>query len=253
MNAPHVRVYDSLGSDYEQAFATFLRHTDQKEQARYWLDQIVKRLPNRRVFVDAGAGTGVVTNWYAEQFEKTIAIEPNPHLRRQLGANCPRATILDQPIMSARPGMPADFVLNSHVFYYIPEADWNTHLDRLASFAAPGGVVVVILQNSGSDCMRLLQHFHKRRFDLPGLGDSFQKRHAAEFHSQIITAECHVQTADLPTAYTVAEFMLNLLPVRSPPLRCELEDFVDNEFADEQGGFRFSCTQDFLVIRRAAS
>lgn len=252
MNAAHVRVFDSLGSDYEQSFATFLRHTDQKEQARYWLDQIVQRLPNRRVFIDAGAGTGVVTNWYAERFEKTIAIEPNPHLRRQLSTNCPRATILDQPIMSAKPDALADFVLNSHVFYYIPAADWNAHLDRLASFAAPGGVVVVILQSSGSDCMRLVKHFHKRQFDLPGLGESFQKRNSAGFHSQIITAESHVQTTDLPTAYTVAEFMLNLLPVTSPPLRCELEDFVDNEFADEQGGFRFSCTQDFLVIRRAA-
>lgn len=252
MNAPHVRVYDSLGGDYEQAFATFLRHTDQKEQARYWLDQIVKRLPNHRVFVDAGAGTGLVTNWYADQFDETIAIEPNPHLRRQLIANCPRATVLEQPILNAVPAKPADFVLTSHVFYYVPIAEWNSHVERLASFTAPGGVLVVILQNSGSDCMRLVKHFHKRQFDLPALGDAFQKRQGDKFHAQVITAECHIQTADFPTAYTIAEFMLNLLPIASPPLRCELEDFVDNEFADGQGGFRFSCTQDFLVIRHAA-
>jgi hypothetical protein len=47
----------------------------------------------------------------------------------------------------------------------------------------------------------------------------------------------------------VAEFMLNLLPIATPPLRSALEKYVGREFAAPTGGYRFSCSQDFLAIR----
>ena len=79
-----VRVYDSQSVAYHQAFQAFLDHTDQKVNARRWLDGLVQSLPARRVFVDAGAGTGQVTAWFLEQFERTIAIEPSPSLSAEL-------------------------------------------------------------------------------------------------------------------------------------------------------------------------
>jgi precorrin-6B methylase 2 len=250
---PSVAVYYSLSSEYERAFGVFLAHTDQKDKARAWLDQAVGRLPQRRVFIDAGAGNGKVTAWYTGQFQRTIAIEPNPHLRRQLEKACPAATVLPATILEAGRTAAADLVLASHVMYYIPGEAWLENLSRLASFLAPAGVLVVVLQNGDTDCMRLLEHFHARRFDLRPLGEAFEREHGGAFDWRLETVEAHVRTADLSAAYTVAEFMLNLLPMPKPPARSALEEYVRRHFAAPGGGFRFSCSQDFLVIQRRAT
>jgi hypothetical protein len=50
----HIRVFDSHGEAYKQAFQIFLDHTDQKRNANRWLQQVVNDLPMRQVFIDAG-------------------------------------------------------------------------------------------------------------------------------------------------------------------------------------------------------
>lgn len=251
MSQEHVAAYDSLGSDYEQAFAVFLAHTDQKDKARIWMDVAVAGLPSRRLFIDAGAGTGKVTAWFVPQFEQTIAVEPNRYLRLHLSQNCPQANIVPAPILECAFGPTADFVLASHVFYYIPAADWPANLDRLASFLGPAGTLVVVIQNAATDCMAMVERFHGRRFDLNVPCREFQSRHKGVVNCHIDTVESHIETTDFATAYKVAEFMLNLLPFREPPLRRDLEEHVRRDFAAPAGGYRFSCSQDFLVITRS--
>jgi hypothetical protein len=191
-----------------------------------------------------------VTAWFVPQFEQTIAVEPNPYLREQLAQNCPQVNILAASILECAFEPTADFVLASHVFYYIPAAEWATSLDRLGSFLAPSGKLVIVLQNAGTDCMAMVERFHGRRFDLNTARREFQSRHEGAFDCRIDTVESHIETKDFATAYTVAEFMVNLLPFRERPLRADLEGHVCRHFAASGGGYRFSCSQDFLVIAR---
>ena len=93
-----VRIFDSQGQAYKQAFQIFLDHTDQKRNAKRWLQQVVDGLPARKVFIDAGAGNGEVTRTFADAFQRTIAIEPNTHLLKQLQQAVPTAETIDQPI-----------------------------------------------------------------------------------------------------------------------------------------------------------
>src|SRR5262245_31401939 len=109
-----VRAYDSASEAYHQAFQVFLDHTDQKANARRWLDSLVHSLPVRRVLVDAGAGNGKVTAWFLDQFEHTIAIEPSPSLCADLRQSCPSAEVLPLTILEAQPGVPGDLILCSH-------------------------------------------------------------------------------------------------------------------------------------------
>jgi hypothetical protein len=115
--------------------------------------------------------------------------------------------------------------------------------------------MVVVLQNAATDCMGLVERFHGRRFDLRGPCRDFQSRHRKSgpgdaYACRIDTVESHIETNDLATAYTVAEFMLNLLPFDEPPLRSDVEEYVRRHFAKPDGGYRFSCSQDFLVVTR---
>lgn len=244
-----VNVYDSQTSEYHQAFQAFLDHTDQKVKAQQWLNRLVKMLPSRHVFIDVGAGNGKVTSWFIDSFDQTIAIEPNESLRAELKKNCPQIEVLPERILDAKIADSGDFVLCSHVLYHIDDGEWMFILERLASWLSLNGVLVVVLQHHKSECMQMLQHFFDWRFDLTALARTFQSEKGDRYEVAIETVPAHVTTLDFNSAYTVAEFMLNALPMSKPPARSELEEYVRKYFTGQDGGFRFSCDQDFLQIR----
>jgi SAM-dependent methyltransferase len=245
-----VRVYDSQSDAYHDAFQVFLAHTDQKVNARRWLDAFVKSLPQRRVFLDAGAGTGQVTAWFTDQFARTMAIEPSPSLRADLQRHCPAAEVLPVPILEAQAGAVADLILCSHVLYYIDRSQWLAHLTRMASWLTPEGALVIVLQNHETDCMQMLEAFCGHRFDLTALSQELDAGLNSKYRSERHLVPAHVTTPDLASAYVIAEFMLNLLPMPNRPLRSAVEEYIRTHFSAPGGGFRFSCHQDFLVIRR---
>jgi hypothetical protein len=252
MTTSNISVFTSNTEEYHQAFQVFLDHTDQKTKAREWLDGCIRELPSRRVFIDAGAGNGKVTAWFAPFFERTIAAEPNESLRRELETVCPDAEVHGHTILEAPISGPADFVLASHVFYYIPEDTWLENVARLASWLSPQGVLAVVIQHHQTDCMKMLRHFLGRSFDLRLLAESFRKQNGSQYEVNIETVPARIETPTFEAAFTIAEFMLNLLPLERPPARRDVEEYVRRTFVDESGGYAFTCSQDFLKIRPAA-
>ena len=244
-----IRVFDSQGEDYKRAFQVFLDHTDQKRNANRVLQRLVEDLPSRKVFIDAGAGNGDVTRAFAGAFDHTIAIEPNSYLLTQLQRVIPQADAIGTPILATNPKAQGDFVLCSHTLYYVPAEKWFAHLERLVSWMSPTGITVVVLQNRGTDCMTMLDHFFGHRFDLGELADSFRAKHGDRYEVITTLDPAHVETSEPTAAYTVAEFMLNLLPISWPPARRDLEAYVASHFATSDGTHRLSVHQDFLQIR----
>lgn len=244
-----ITVYDSQTDAYHQAFQVFLDHTDQKLRAREWLERLVQALPSRRAFIDIGAGNGMVTSWFTDSFDRTIASEPNESLRTELTRTCPHVEVHPLKILDLSIPVAGDLVLCSHVLYYIDGSEWMSNLKRLASFVAPEGVLVVVVQHHKSDCMQMLDHFLGRRFDLPALGRCFTAEMGDRYDVAVETVPASITTSDLASAYTVAEFMLNLLPLPDPPRRSDLETYVQRHFTRQGGSYRFSCDQDFLQIR----
>jgi trans-aconitate methyltransferase len=246
--------YDSQSEAYRAAFAVFLAHTDQKTTAFAWLDRLVRALPARNTFIDVGAGNGALTARFLPAFGRTIAIEPSPSLGEELRRACPRAEVLPHFILDAHPEAEADFVLCSHVFYYVPAGQELDHLRRLVSWLAPGGVAVVALQNPRSDGMRMTTHFYPHPLpDLAELGAAFRKQDGGRHEVSVETVRAKVETADFADAFTIAHFMVSNFTLTRPLRRAELEGYVREYFAQPGGGFRFSCDQDFLTVRRPAA
>ncbi len=250
MTTQKVSVYDSQSNEYHQAFQVFLDHTDQKVKAQEWLNKLVETLPSRRVFIDVGAGNGKVTSWFTGSFERTIATEPNESLRGELKKHCPQIEVLAEKILETTMTARGDFILCSHVFYYIDGSEWLATLDRIASWLSTEGILVLALQRHETDCMEMVEHFFGRRFDLSSLARTFQSKMGDRYEVAVDTVPARIVTSDFDSAYTIAEFMLNLLPMVDPPDRSDLEDYVRKHFASSGGKFRFSCDQDFLQIRR---
>ena len=247
-----IRVFDSQGEAYKQAFQIFLAHTDQKRNAKRWLQKVVDGLMARKVFIDAGAGNGEVTKAFASAFARTIAIEPNVYLLTQLQEALPTAETIGLPIMAAQPAVQGDLVLCSHTFYYIPQEEWLAHLERLVSWMAPTGVTIVVLQHRDSGCMNMVHHFFGHRFELGRTADTFRTKHGHRYDVVTTLDPVHVETPDLGKAYAVAEFMLNLLDIERAPTRQNVEAYIKANFATHSGGYRIPVHQDFLQVRHRA-
>lgn len=252
MKNEKVHIFDSQGADYEEAFKLFLAHTNQKVEAKKWLEDYVKQLPAAQRFVDVGAGTGVVTAWLQGRFEQTTAIEPNLELVKDLQAACPRAHILSTPIGKTLLPADNDFVLLSHVLYYLPPYDRVDTIERLASWLSPTGTLVVILQNNRTECMNLLDKFTHTRFDLNPIASEFTKRTAGKFTTRFELVPSIIETKDAATMSKIAEFILNLVPDKPPITRDEVATYIEKH-AKKGNAYRLSCDQDFLVIRRQVS
>ena len=248
--AETIGVYNSQSREYHQAFQVFLDHTDQKLKAQQCLSNLIDHLPSRRVFIDAGAGNGKVTAWFTERFDRTIAIESNASLRRDLKRACPTADLISEQILNAKIGTAGDLILCSHVFYYIHASEWMRTLERLASWLTPGGLLVLVVQNHNTDCMHMLDHFLGQRFVVSSLAWQFQEERGSDYDVRIDTSPAQIETPDFPSAYVIAEFMLNLLPIPDPPPQRALEEYVRAHFELPNGSFRFSCDQDFIQIRK---
>jgi hypothetical protein len=244
-----IQVFDSQGEDYKRAFQIFLDHTDQKRNAKRFLQRLVDDLSERNVFIDAGAGNGEVTKAFVEAFTRTIAIEPNPYLLAQFRRAIPQADAIGAPILAADPKSKGDFILCSHTLYYISADEWLAHLERLVSWMSPTGVTVVVVQNRGTACMAMLDHFFGYRFDLEGLAAAFREKHGDRYDISITLDPAHVETSEPASAYAVAEFMLNLLPISRPPARRDVEAYLATHCKTSDDTYRLSVHQDFLQIR----
>ncbi len=249
MQRSHVSNFDSATPEYSKAFHTFLAHTDQKEKALEWLDREIGALAQRRTAIDAGAGTGKLTAWLAKRFSTVIGLEPNPSLAAEFRTACPTATLIPDTLLAAAPATSADFILCSHVFYYIPQNEWEANVRQLISWLAPGGVLAIAIQNPDTDCMRMVHHFIGRRVDLRELATLVSIPNGP-YAVRLDTVPAYIRTEDLRTACEVAEFILNVLPMPNPPLWADLERYVANHFSRPGGEYQYSCHQDFLRIAR---
>ncbi|MFJ6618160.1 class I SAM-dependent methyltransferase [Kitasatospora sp. NPDC091335] len=248
-----VRVLDVASADYRRAFELFLAGTDEKPVTHARLGEIASALPHRRVLLDLGAGDGRTTAYLSRSFERTIAVEPSAEMREKLGAACPDALVLPEPLDRARPPEPADLVHLSHVLYYVPAPDWLGTVTRALDWTAPGGTLLVVLQNPESPCMRMAAHFTGVRYDLGPLADRLRERHP-EHDYALETLDLHYRAPGLAEAVAVAEFMVNVadLATLDPrPSRAALTAYVQEHFAVPGGGYAIGHTQDMLIVRRA--
>ena len=247
-----VKAYDSSSQEYHEAFQVFLAHTDEKAKIKEHLAGIIVSLPGRRTLVDVGAGNGTLTAWVGERFQKTVAIEPNPSLRQDLTRRCPKAEIIPDQLAEVNLPATGDLILCSHVLYYVRQKEWLYCLKRMASWLAPQGVLVVILQSHDCDCSKVISHFQGHCVDLVPFGMTLESALAAQFQVKLERVPAQVRTPDLSAAYTVAEFMLNLSPLERPVERGQLEEYLQRHCTLPGGGFRLSLDQDFLVIRQSS-
>ncbi len=248
-----IRKFNSQSKDYDEIFKFYTAHTDEKQKSIAWLKEIVNKLQSKTQFIDAGAGNGILTRALAPYFVHTAALEPNPELRRQLQQNCPEINIQPDFIMDADISVKADFILCSHVLYYVEQTQWLAHIEKMAAWIAPYGALVLMLQHHKSDCMQIQNHFFQRTFNLASMAQKFNKKNEKKYQVDIEIMPVELIVPDIASACRIAEFMLNLLPVANMPARNEVESYIRRYFYPETQDYRFSSDQTLILIRKQRS
>lgn len=248
---PSIHQYDFDSAHYEQVFDLLLRQSDEKQQAIRWLHQCVAALPSRHCFVDAGAGMGTVTAALQQAFAHTLAIEPNARFHASINAACPQAVLMPCAIQEAVvPAGSADFILCAHVFYYIAPAEWSATLEKLMTWLAPGGCLVLVLTHADAGTMAVRQHFYGQRVDLGAWAQTWHAQHKAWCDLSIATVPSHIWAASFAEAYDLTEFMLNWSPGPVLPLRSEVEAYIQAKFYQPNRRYQLSCDQTFVQLQR---
>jgi hypothetical protein len=101
--------------------------------------------------------------------------------------------------------------------------------------------------------MHMVRHFFGHRFELSRVAEAFRAKHGDRYDVVTSLDPAHVETPDLEKAYAVAEFMLNLLDIKSAPAREDVKGYIRANFATQEGTYRIPVHQDFLQIRHRST
>ncbi len=248
-----IRLFSSLDEYYDKAFTTFIKSTDQKENAKAWITDYLNGLDSKHTAIDAGAGNGVLTTILAKHFAQVQAVEPNETLLPELATSGENIEIRDQSIMEAvLPESSADLVLCSHVLYYIPQSEWDDVLNRLLFWTRAGGRIIIILQAEDTDCMKFFKKLRNEEFPIMGFMENFSKTGTA--HSvDVVRQSSTIRSQSREDLELILEFLLNLTPFENDetvPAKADLHRFIDSLRQSESGEYSMSCDQLFCVITK---
>ncbi len=238
---------------YRQAFTRFLAGTDEKSNTHAYLRDIMRQLPARRVLLDVGPADGTTTRHLAPYFERTVCIEPSEPMRRALKLACPQAEVVGEPVMEAGIEVRADLALLSHVLYYVPRTQWVATVSRIMQWLAPGGLLLVLLQNPDDACMRMVRHFTGARFDLRELADELAALPPGLISGiELDTVPACYRSSDLDDTVAVAGFHLSV-PGTTTPRREAVEAYVRQHLRNREGEYVLHHDQHALRLQRPAS
>jgi SAM-dependent methyltransferase len=148
---------DSL---YKEQFDLLSYSTSEYEQSVPFIERtLITQLPERKVLLDIGAGSGNFTKPLSSLFEQTKLIEPNTMYFEELldwgkaedqsieGYN---GDWLDYDLQGA-----ANLAIMSHVLYFVPSAKRKAFIEKAYTSVKEGGFLVIILISATSGISHL--------------------------------------------------------------------------------------------------
>jgi len=126
---------------------------------------VIASLKHRRRFLDIGAGGGDLTIPTSQSFGETTIVEPNEKQTAFLKRRCPQFTIYKGRWETADLGEKRfDFILCSHVLYYIEEGKWLPTIDKMYRHLEPSGCTAIVLQSPIGEVASFFNQF--TRYDV---------------------------------------------------------------------------------------
>ncbi|OGW54908.1 MAG: hypothetical protein A2Y81_10835 [Nitrospirae bacterium RBG_13_43_8] len=135
-------------AEYQRQLNLFSRSSTEKGIELVKIGEIISGLAKRKYFLDIGAGGGDLTIPVSQSFDETTIVEPNVKQADFLKKRCPRFNIYNDSWENVDlTPMRFDFILCSHVLYYIKEDQWLSTIKKMYAHLEEGGCIAVVLQS----------------------------------------------------------------------------------------------------------
>lgn len=162
------------------------------------IGDVIAGLPDRRRFLDIGAGGGDLTIPISQLFEETVVVEPNPLQARAFKRRHPEFTVIEGGWESVEQekdlgGNVFDMILCSHVLYYIPTGDWDKLVSRMYNLLSAGGCLAIVLQSPLGEVADFFNRFTRYDVAILELAGDLIARYGDDsvglryFQNQIVT------------------------------------------------------------------
>jgi precorrin-6B methylase 2 len=134
--------------EYQRQLALFVQCSTEKGIELVKVGEILAELGHRRYFLDIGAGGGALTIPISQSFGETTVVEPNELQASFLRRRCPHFKVYSDLWGNVDLGSKRyNFILCSHVLYYIGEGDWLTTIEKMYTHLEAGGRIAIVLQS----------------------------------------------------------------------------------------------------------
>lgn len=159
--APQDRSVDmEKDAEYQRQLALFARCSTEKGIELVKIGEIMAGLRHRRFFLDIGAGGGDLTIPVSQSFEETTVVEPNEKQASFLQRRCPHFMIYNDFWEKINLGSKRyDFILCSHVLYYIREGNWLDVIEKMYAHLEDGGRIAIVLQSPIGEVAKFFHQF----------------------------------------------------------------------------------------------
>lgn len=233
--------------EYQRQLALFVRSSTEKGIELVKLGEILSDVRGRDCFLDIGAGGGDLTIPVSQSFKQTTVVEPNEQQARFLKRRCPDFTVLnDHWERVDLEGRMFDFILCSHVLYYIKRGMWQKTIAKMHDCLAPGGSIAVVLQSPIGQVADFFNHFATYEVDVMGLWrDLIQRYGDASVDIRYFINE--IWTEDLEDMADIGLFLL--LDPKFRKRRAEIRDYFAARHKVDHG-YRIDQDEILLAIKK---
>jgi len=135
-------------AEYQRQLDLFSRCSTEKGIELVKIGEAIAGIPQRRCFLDIGAGCGNLTIPVSQSFVETTVVEPNQKQAAFFKRRCPSFTVYNDIWEKIDLGAKRfDLILCSHVLYYIEEGHWLSTIDKMYRHLEEKGRLVIVLQS----------------------------------------------------------------------------------------------------------
>jgi SAM-dependent methyltransferase len=234
-------------AEYQRQLKLFSECSQEKSIELVLIGEVISDLKNSEKFLDIGAGTGSLTISVSQFFAETTIIEPNERQAGFFRRRYPRFRVDDSKWEDADLRSDQfDFILCSHVLYYIPAWDWLKTIEKMYAHLAVGGTIAIILQSPIGEVAEFFRKFSE--YDVPVI--ELWRDLTMTYGYQSVEVRYFVNEIFAETREDMVDLGLFLLLDKKYRMR---KDGIERYFEERHkidGGYRITQDEILLTIKR---
>lgn len=236
-------------SDYLLAVDALIASTYETEHRNHVLfTKVLPKIKYTNHFLDIGVGNGDLTKFFGQHFSKISVLDPSEdalsNVPNFLGSNNASVIKIKDSVLNYPPEIfneKYDFILLSHVLYYIPDTERLGLIKKLYSLLSDHGSLVAIY-NSGGERHSLCKNFNPNFNDF----SPFSGEIMSNFNSSIYEIEEFLTTSSLENMMHIMGVSLN--DAGATASRDELSLYLTAHNLYEENNFQVSMTQNIIIL-----